>query len=141
MSSALAQMFRAVDPGHSDAMSEINNPFKNDEVAAVAPAGTGNAVVDALQASTFDVVLLAGPTDTEAIDIEGDGLGASIVRFFQQGEELDTLRHFKERLAEGDDVVRVIGVGERADEAAQIIVDNGGETVWHYGKWTYRKLR
>ncbi len=127
--------------GHDRFMSEINNPFQNDEVAAVAPAGTGTAVVTALKAAGFEVELLEGPTDTETIDIDGDGIGASIVRFFQQGEELDTLRHFKDRLAAGDDVVRAIEVGERAEEAGQLIADNGGETVWHYGKWTYRQLR
>lgn len=122
-------------------MAEINNPFENDEVAAVSPAGTCNDVVDSLKQAGFEVELLEGPFDADSIDIEGDDIGSKIVRFFQQGEELDTLRHFKERLEAGDNVVRVIGVGERADEAAQIIVDQGGETVWHYGEWTYRKLR
>ncbi len=121
-------------------MSDINNPFKNDEVVGVAPAGSRAEIVSALTGAGLDVEVLEGPTDADAIDVEGDGLASKIVRFFQQGEERDTLEYFRSRLAMGDDVLRVVDVGDRAEEAGRIFVNHGGDTIWHYGAWTYRKL-
>ncbi|MEZ5379534.1 MAG: hypothetical protein R2733_23740 [Acidimicrobiales bacterium] len=121
-------------------MADINNPFQTDEVVGIAPAPRRNDIVDVLRTNGFDVEVLDGPHDADQIDLDGDGLAGKIIRFFQQGEELDSLREFKAQLEDGNSVVRVLSVGDRAEEAGRIIVDGGGETIWHYGSWTYRKL-
>ena len=121
-------------------MTEINNPFTEDEVVGVAPARTLADVTTALRSAGFELEVLEGPTDADEIDITGDNVASKIKRFFQQGEERDTLEHFHERLEMGDDIVRIVSVGDQAELAGSIFVDNGGETIWHYGKWTYRKL-
>lgn len=121
-------------------MAEINNPFQTDEVVGIAPAQQRNDIVDALRTNGFEVEVLDGPGDASQIDIDGDNLASKVVRFFQQGEELDSLRAFKAQLEAGNSVVRALAVGDREEEAGKIIVDHGGEMIWHYGSWTYRKL-
>lgn len=121
-------------------MAEINVPFTDDEVVGVAPAGTRADLLAALRAAEFDFEVLEGPTDADKIDVDGEGLASKIYRFFQQGEERKALERFQNRLMAGDDVVRIVGAGDRADEAGKVFADHGGETVWHYGRWTYRKL-
>lgn len=121
-------------------MADMYNPFNTDEVVGVAPAGETASARHALIDAGFEVEVLEGPIDADAIDVEGENVGSKILRFFQQGEALDSLKRFKTRLEAGDDIIRVLAVGDRAAEAGQIFVDNGGETIWHYGKWTFQQL-
>ncbi len=126
--------------GYRPTMADINNPFQTDEVVGIAPAAHRHDIVDSLRTNGFEIEVLDGPHDAEQIDIAGEGLTSKIVRFFQQGEELDALRKFKAHLEQGDSVVRVLSVGDNAEAAGKIFVDHGGETIWHYGNWTYRQL-
>ncbi len=121
-------------------MANINNPFETDEVVGIAPAEHRNDIVDILRTNGFEIEVLDGPQDADQIDIDGDDLAGKIIRFFQQGEELDSLREFKAQLDAGNSVIRVLAVGDEAETAGKIFVDHGGETIWHYGNWTYRKL-
>lgn len=132
--------FRGANSGYGWEMAKINNPFDEDEVVGVAPAGARDEIVSALTNSGFEIEVLQGPTDASEIDVEGDSIASKINRFFQQGEELDALKKFQGRLMAGDDVIRILGVGDRAEEAGTVFGDHGGETIWHYGKWTYKKL-
>ena len=120
-------------------MVKINNPFADNEVVGVAPDGARAEIVAALQGAGFEIEILEGPIDAKEIDVEGDSIADKINRFFQQGEELDALTKFRSRLVQGDDVIR-IDVGERAEEAGTIFQEHGGETIWHYGEWTYKQL-
>lgn len=122
-------------------MVETFNPFEDDEVVGVvAPDRTAETVAAAEEAGFATQVL----TDPGAIDVEGDnedsGLFDSVLRFFQEGEEKDTLRRFERRLRQGDHVVRLLKVGDRADEAGQILASHHAEVVWHFGSWTYKPL-
>ncbi len=134
------RLFGASRPGNNGGMAEINNPFQSDEVVGVAPARSRDEIASALTNAGFDIEVMEGPTDVNRIDVDGAGIAAKIVRFLQFGEERDTLEHFRSRLSMGDDLIRVIDVGDRAEEAGKILVDHGGDTIWHYGRWTYRKL-
>jgi len=127
-------------------MADINNPLKRNEVVGVSPPARLTDITGALTAAGYEVEVVRGKADPrpadEQLDVDGDeGFGAKILRFFQQGEEQDTLRHFSERLDAGDHLVRVLHVDDdNAETAGQIFADNGGDTIWHYGKWTYTQL-
>lgn len=122
-------------------MADIFNPFENDEVVGVVSPDRAAATVSAAEAAGFTAELV---TDASAIDVDGDaadeGLFASVLRFFQEGEEKDTLRRFERRLRQGDNIIRLLDVGERADEAGRLLAEHHAEVVWHFGSWTYRPL-
>lgn len=121
-------------------MVTLANPFNTDEVVGIAPASSVAEIKSALSGAGFENEILEGPYNSDAVDVAGNGIADAIVRFFQQGEEQDALREFRSALNNGDAVVRVSDVGDRAETAGKILVDHGGETIWHYGKWTYQKL-
>lgn len=121
-------------------MVEIFNPFENDEVVGVISAEHSEAIVTAAERAGFSPQVV---TDSSAVDVDGDdesGAYATILRFFQKGEEKDTLRHFEQRLEKGDHVIRLLDIGDRAEEAGRFLADNDAEVVWHFGKWTYKPL-
>ncbi len=122
-------------------MVDIFNPFENDEVVGVISPDRTEATVAAAVAAGFDTRVVKDPA---AIDVdaeaEDDGVFASVLRFFQEGEEKDTLRRFERRLRQGDHVIRLIDVGDRAEEAGRFLAEHHAEVVWHFGSWTYRPL-
>jgi len=121
-------------------MVEIFNPFENDEVVGVISPDRTDATVAAAEAAGFTAQVVKDPA---AIDVEAgddDGLFASVLRFFQEGEEKDTLRRFERRLRQGDHIIRLLEVGDRSDEAGSLLAAHHAEVVWHFGSWTYRPL-
>ena len=122
-------------------MVEIFNPFENDEVVGVIAPDRTDATVAAAEAAGFTTQIVKDPAaiDVDA-DGEDDGLFASVLRFFQEGEEKDTLRRFERRLRQGDHIIRLLDIGERSDEAGRFLAQHDAEVVWHFGSWTYRPL-
>lgn len=122
-------------------MVDVFNPFKNDEVVGVVSPDVAVATLDAVRAAGFDVELVSEPSKVDAdAQNEDGGLFDSILRFFQQGEAKDTLQRFEQRLSRGDNVVRILAVGDRAQEAGQILVDHDADLIWHFGSWTFGPL-
>lgn len=123
-------------------MSSIFNPFSKNEVVGVVARPEADEIADEARDAGFEVEILCGSDDADAIDVGGEDTGTfgKVMRFFQEGEEKDTLRTFAERLRSGDVVVRILGVDDRADEAGEILARHGGESVWHYGRWTYTRI-
>ncbi len=122
-------------------MASISNPFETDEVVGVTSADTSATLRRAAEAAGFDTEIVCDPAQ---IDVEGRAEDSStfdkVLRFFQQGEEKEALEAFHARLVEGDHVVRILGVGDRADEAGRLMAAHDADLVWHYGQWTYSPL-
>lgn len=122
-------------------MASISNPFETDEVVGVTDKERSSALTKAAHAAGFDTEIICDPNQ---IDVEGRADDGStfdkVLRFFQEGEEKDALRAFHDRLVEGDHVVRILEVGDRADEAGRLMADHDADLVWHYGRWTYKPL-
>lgn len=122
-------------------MVEIFNPFENDEVVGVISPDRTDALIAAAKAANFTTQIVKDPAAINVdADAQDDGVFASVLRFFQEGEEKDTLRRFERRLHQGDHVIRLLDVGDRADEAGQILAAHHAEVVWHFGSWTYRPM-
>lgn len=122
-------------------MASISNPFETDEVVGVVSASTSADLCEKAEKAGFDVQVVCDPS---TIDVDGDrsddSMFDTVLRFFQEGEEKDTLRRYHQRLLDGDHVLRIVEVGDRADEAGKLMADHGAEVVWHFGKWTYTPL-
>jgi hypothetical protein len=122
-------------------MASINNPFETDEVVGVVSAAASQGLRRAAEAAGFAVETVCDPA---SIDVDGDrsddSMFDTVLRFFQEGEEKDALRKYHERLVDGDHVIRILEVGDRADEAGKLMAANEAEIVWHFGDWTYKPL-
>ena len=122
-------------------MASISNPFETDEVVGVVAASASADLCHDAKNAGFSVQVVRDP---ETIDVEGDdddsSMFDSVLRFFQEGEEKDALRQYHERLVDGDHLVRIVEVGDRAEEAGALMAQHGGEVVWHFGSWTYTPL-
>lgn len=121
-------------------MASINNPFETDEVVGVVPAADSDGLQAAAGAAGFDVRVICDPS---TVDVDGEQGGSafdSILRFFQEGEEKDALRTYHRRLVDGDHVIRLVEVGDRAEEAGRLMASHGADVVWHFGNWTYKPM-
>lgn len=122
-------------------MASISNPFETDEVVGVTTAEQSAALRKAARDEGFDAEIVCDP---DKIDVDGQSSDTSmfdrVLRFFQEGEEKDALRAFRDRLVQGDHVVRIIGLGDRADEAGRLMAAHDADLVWHYGRWTFTPL-
>ncbi len=121
-------------------MASIDNPFSSDEVVGVIARDRLDAAVAAAESAGFVTESMSGQKDASMVDVDGDSGLSKILRFFQEGEEKDALRVYHDRLVEGDAVLRLLEVGDRAEEAGELLAAHQADTVWHYGKWTYKPL-
>ena len=122
-------------------MAHIDNPFETDEVVGVVPPAQSAELRRAASDAGFDVQLVCDPA---TIDIDGDrsddSMFDTVLRFFQEGEEKDVLRQYHQRLVAGDHLIRLLSVGDRAEEAGVLMNEHGAQIVWHFGNWTYKPL-
>ena len=122
-------------------MASISNPFETDEVVGVVAPENSAELREEAAAAGFEVRLVCDPA---SIDLEGDksddSMFDTVLRFFQEGEEKDVLRRYRQRLLDGDHLIRLVEVGDRADEAGALMASHEAEVVWHFGNWTYKPL-
>ncbi len=122
-------------------MASISNPFETDEVVGVTTSEQSSGLQRAARDAGFNTEIVCDP---DKIDVEGQSSDAStfdkVLRFFQEGEEKDALRAYRDRLVKGDHIVRILDVGDRSDEAGRLMAAHDADLVWHYGRWTFTPL-
>lgn len=99
--------------------------------------------VNALVQNGYDVVVLKGDKGRKALEPTGDepGLGAALKKLAATyGDELRIIERLDRELADGKTLVAVRAEEEQKPSVVELIKAHGGESVWHFGQWTFEKV-
>lgn len=112
------------------------------QVVALFGKDAGDAV-EALRQKGFETVVLEGDEGRKALEPTGDrpGLGATLKKLAAiYGDELRIIERLDRALAEGKSLVAVTAEEEDKKSVVEVINAHGGESVWHFGEWTFEKI-
>lgn len=96
-----------------------------------------------LRQKGFDVVVLQGDEGRKALEPATDehGLGTALKRLAAlYGDELRIIERLDRELADGKTLVAVRAEEEQKTDVVETIKAHGGESVWHFGEWTFEKV-
>lgn len=99
--------------------------------------------VNALVQNGYDVVVLKGDEGRKDLEPTGDepGLGAALKKLAAiYGDELRIIERLDRELADGKTLVAVRAEEEQKPSVVELIKAHGGESVWHFGQWTFEKV-
>jgi hypothetical protein len=103
----------------------------------------GDDAANALAQKGYDVVVLKGDEGRKALEPTGDepGLGAVLKKLAAiYGDELRIIERLDRELANGKTLVAVRAEEDQKPSVVELIKAYGGESVWHFGQWTFEKV-
>lgn len=122
-------------------MAEIHD-FDDTVVAVVSDSNNAEAATAELTGAGYEVEVLQGETGKEHLDPAGESSPVATVKRLINafGDQYRVLERLTAELDEGKLVISVKAEADEAEQAIQIIQDQGGEFIWKLGTWTYARI-
>ncbi len=121
-------------------MGDIHD-FDDTVVAILDDRDSADRVIHQLTDAGYDYEMLEGDEGKAHLDPSGQsGTFATIKRLLNMfGDQYRVMEHLHRQLDDGKVVVSVDARPEDADQAVEVLQDNGGEFIWKFGTWTYTR--